>query len=160
MSLATPSAFRLTGRHVLVGFILFFGLIIGLDVLFASFAYKTFSGQSADNPYEAGLQFNQTLVQRRAEAALGWRADFDLREGQAEFAFTDREGQPVEGLRVSSVLARPATEVGKRVLEFHAVGGGLYRADASGLTGAWDMHAVAHNPEGQRLEIDHRLVLP
>lgn len=160
MSLAAPSTFRLTGRHVLVGFVLFFGLIIGLDVLFASFAYKTFSGQSADNPYEAGLQFNETLAQRRAEAALGWRADFDLGAGNAEFTFTDRGGRPIDGLLVTSVLSRPATEAGKRVLDFHAVGGGVYRASATGLTGAWDMHAVARNPDGQRLEIDHRLVLP
>lgn len=68
---ATSRKGQITGWHVLIGVVTFFALIIAVDVVFMVLAYRTFSGQVASNPYEAGLAFNKTLAQREREAALG-----------------------------------------------------------------------------------------
>ncbi|HJV40493.1 FixH family protein, partial [Caulobacter sp.] len=74
---ASPEKGRITGWHVLIGIVLFFAIVIGVDTIFMVQAYRTFSGEVASNPYEAGLAFNRTLAQRQREAALGWSASVD-----------------------------------------------------------------------------------
>lgn len=56
-----PEKGRITGWHVLIAVVLFFGVVIGVDTVFMVKAYSTFSGEVASNPYEAGLAFNKTL---------------------------------------------------------------------------------------------------
>jgi len=160
MTDASPSGFRITGRHVAIGLILFFGIVIALDVLFATLAYRTFSGQAATNPYTAGLLFNRTLAQREAEAKLGWHVAFRQTDADASLVFTDRYGQPLDGLTITASLERPATESGRRPITFPPKGGGVYTADIAGLSGAWDIKASARNAEGDLFEVGHRMVLP
>lgn len=156
---ANPSAGKITGRHVLVGMILFFGFIIAVDAFFIATAYRTFSGQVASNPYEAGLAFNQTLEQRRREAALGWSAQVDTPQaGVVAVRVMDRGGAPLSNLSLTGALTRPATEVGAQTLSFKPAGDGWYRAPAR-LDGAWDLDAVARN-SSDRFEIQTRLVAP
>jgi len=151
--------FRLTGRHVLAALILFFLVVMGLDILFASFAYRTFSGQSANNPYEAGLQFNETLAQRKAEASLGWRATLDHDSSGAVLTFADAAGRPLEDLTVSGSLERPATEAGRLTLAFQPVGPGVYQAPLKVAAGAWDLAAEASDARGRRFQIQQRIVI-
>lgn len=159
--MAAAPGFTIKGRHVLIGFILFFGIVIAVDTLFAVAAYRTFSGEAATNPYEAGLLYNRTLAQRRAEAALGWSATID--EGQGGLVLVrvaDRAGRPLAGLTVNGALERPATTRGQRTLRFAAAGPGVYRADTTRLDGAWDLHVTIRRGDGALFEADRRLVRP
>ncbi|WP_184719791.1 FixH family protein [Caulobacter sp.] len=148
---------RITGWHVLIGMVLFFGLIIAVDTLFIMKAYKTFSGQVASNPYETGLTFNRTLAQRQKEAALGWSAGVETPGGTSVIVrLEDRDGQPLTRLSLTGTLERPATEVGRQTLNFKPLGDGRYQASAR-LDGAWDLRASAR--DGSNLfEIETRLV--
>ena len=158
-SLQTPRRRELTGYHVLAMVTAFFVLIIAADVLFSVLAYRTFSGEVASNPYEAGLAFNRTLAQRRREAALGWSAQVDTpRPGVVAVRVRDRAGVALPRLSLTGVLERPATETGRQVLAFEPTGDGWYTARAD-LAGAWDLRAEAR--DGQNLlEIETRLVAP
>lgn len=151
---------RITGWHVLFGMVLFFGVVIAVDALFIVKAYRSFSGQVASNPYEAGLAFNKTLAQRRREAALGWSAGVETPAGGKTVVVTlkDRDGKLLEGLSVTGVLERPATETGRQTLNFKPLGQGRYEAQAR-LDGAWDLRGVARN-SGDMIEIETRLVTP
>jgi nitrogen fixation protein FixH len=137
--------------------VLFFGIIIAVDTLFIMKAYKTFSGQVASNPYETGLTFNRTLAQRQKEAALGWNAGVETPAGTSVIvSLKDRDGQPLTKLSLTGTLERPATEVGRQVLNFKPLGDGRYQASAR-LDGAWDLRAAAR--DGSNLfEIETRLV--
>lgn len=160
-ALAPAPRFTIKGWHVLAGLVAFFGLIIAVDSIFISLAYRTFSGEAAKNPYEAGLLYNRTLAQRRREAALGWSATIE--EGANDLLLVrvaDRAGQPLEGLTVSGVLERPATTRGRRSVRFAAVSPGLYRAKAAPLDGAWDLHVTLRDANGALFEADRRLVRP
>lgn len=156
---ATPG-FTIKGWHVLIGFILFFGIVITVDVGFAMAAYKTFSGEAIHDPYEAGILYNNTLAQRRREAQLGWKATVEEEPGVVVVQVVDRAGKPIEGLTVTGLLVRPATVQGQRPLHFSPDGKDGYRADTRALGGAWDLHVIARSPAGAVFEADRRLVRP
>ncbi|MFZ0269340.1 FixH family protein [Caulobacter sp.] len=155
---ASPSVKgQITGKHVLIGVVLFFTLVVGVDAFFMVKAYSTFSGQVASNPYEAGLAFNRTLALREREAALGWTAEAAVpRPGVVALRMKDKTGQPLSALSLTGTLERPATEIGRQVLAFRPTGDGWYEASAK-LDGAWDLRATARNAQDQ-FEIETRLV--
>lgn len=150
--------FTINGRHVLVAFVLFFGLIIAVDAWFISLALRTFSGQVAKNPYEAGLLYDRTLEARAAQAKLGWSATLAAgADGVVELVITDREGQGVDGLKVEATMERPATDAGGRTLSLTARGDGRYVGSAE-LSGAWDIAVIATGSNGVRFETGRRVV--
>jgi nitrogen fixation protein FixH len=158
MSMAQAGGYRVTGRQVLIFLVLFFVIIIGLDVWFATLAFRTRSGDVASNPYEAGIAFNQTLAQRRREAELGWRVEAELNPpGIIALTVRDRTGAALEGLAIDGRLTRPATNAGQRTLLFKAEGSGRYVADAGALPGAWDLTATARDSAGNRFEVTDRI---
>ena len=162
---AAKPEFRITGWHVLAIAVGFFAIVIGVDAIFVTAAYRSFSGQVAANPYEAGIAFNKTLAQRRAEAALGWTASVsDSSPGAGQhvitLTFTDKAGEPIEDLTVTATLERPATEKGRRSMTFKLVGPGLYRSAPIQAGGAWDLSAQARNAKGDLMEAQERLTWP
>jgi nitrogen fixation protein FixH len=158
---ATPTPpFQLTGRHVLAGVTLFFLVVISVDVLFAVLAYRTFSGQAAKNPYEAGLLYNQTLEERRAQAMLGWTAEISTAGGELAITLSDPAGRPLDDLSLQATLTRPATEAGRLAIKPRFVGQGRYVADIAGLAGAWDVAATAKDGQDRRFTFEQRIALP
>jgi nitrogen fixation protein FixH len=156
-----PGGFRLTGWHVLAIVTTFFGIVIAVDVVMAVQAYRTFSGEVADDPYQAGLLYNRTLAARRAQAALGWSADIAMiAGGDLRLTIKDRAGQPVDGLQVRAVLERPATEAGREQLVFRPSAAGTYDAKAGHLSGAWDVHVTASDKAGHPFEAEERFLWP
>jgi nitrogen fixation protein FixH len=158
----TPAkAFRLTGWHVLAIICAFFGLVMAVDFGMATMAYRTFSGEVAKDPYEAGLLYNRTLAERRVQAALGWTAAIAMAPGNdLRVTVKDRDGRPVEGLTVSAVLERPATEAGRETLTFVRASPGVYQARAGHLSGAWDVRVRAVDGQGRPFEAEERLAWP
>lgn len=153
--------FRLTGWHVLAIVCAFFGLVVAVDVGMATMAYRTFSGEVAEDPYEAGLLYNRTLAERRAQAALGWTAAIKMASGgDLRVIVTDRAGRPVDGLKVVAVLERPATEAGRQILAFARTAPGIYDFKASHLSGAWDVRVHATDRQGRPFEAEERLLWP
>ena len=71
---AVKKPFRITGWHVLVSVVAFFGVVIAVDSLFLVLAYRSHPGQVSVTPYEDGLAYNRAVAQRRAQAAMGWTA--------------------------------------------------------------------------------------
>lgn len=156
---ASSTRGQITGWHVLIGVVLFFAIVIAVDVVFMVQAYRSFSGQVASNPYEAGLAFNRTLAQREREAALGWSAQVEALDGKAVLVrLSDKSGRPLERLSLTGALERPATETGRQTLDFKPLGDGRYRAPAR-LDGAWDLRAVARDGRNS-FELETRLVSP
>jgi nitrogen fixation protein FixH len=163
MARATPTTpdFRLTGWHVLILVTTFFGIVIAVDVGMATMAYRTFSGEVAADPYEAGLLYNRTLAERRAQAALGWAADIAMiGGGDLRVTVKDRAGRPVEGLKVEATLERPATEAGRTQLAFSPTAPGRYDTRAGRRPGAWDVRVRAVDARGRAFEAEERFVWP
>ena len=149
--------FRLTGWHVLALVVGFFAVVIGVDTAFTVLALRSAPGEVSATPFEDGLNYNRTLESRRAQAALGWTAEAEAAPGVVRVRFTGRDGRPLEGLRVTGALTRPATAAGERRLAFRQVGPGVYEASAAGARGAWDLTLIARSAAGERLDADRRL---
>lgn len=140
---ATETGFRIKGWHVFAAVTAFFGVVIAVDAVFLVAAYRSFPGQVSVTPYEDGLAFNRDVARRRAQAALGWNATAGHGPGGVEVNVTDAAGAPVEGLRLTGLLRRPATESGEVQLRFSEAAPGRYLADARPGEGAWDLRVAA-----------------
>jgi nitrogen fixation protein FixH len=161
MNARTAQTDGIRGRHVLVAMLAFFALIIGVNIAFTVLAVRSFPGEDEKRSYLQGLNYNQRLEARAAQAALGWTTTAGLvARGDGVVALVevrDAHGKAVEGLTVTGRLRRPATTRDDRTLVFRAEGDGVYVADASGLVdGAWAFDGVATRGE-QRFEFERRL---
>ena len=63
---------RLTGKHVLIILLSAFGVVFAVNGFFAYSAIHTLSGEQRGASYEAGLHYNATLAEQRAQEELHW----------------------------------------------------------------------------------------
>ena len=163
MSAPAPSKkppFAVKGWHVAAGVVAFFAVVIGVDTVFLTLAYRTHPGQVAPRPYEAGLIYNAELERQRAQTALGWRAAAEARSYGVEVVMQDRDGAPLSGLTVTAVLQRPATEQGRSELTLSEIAPGRYAGGKEGLSGAWDTRIEARAAAGPVFIAARRLTWP
>lgn len=159
----TPKSRPLTGRHVLLFILAFFGVIITVNMVFLTFAMRTFPGESMKKSYLQGLHYNDILEERAAQAALGWRAEIVRAErvagdGVIELQLFDEAGAPLTALRVTGELRRPAHSRDDRPLTFAHRGEGAYRASAGALdAGVWALTVQAEGGEDEILDVTGRL---
>jgi nitrogen fixation protein FixH len=146
MSIDSWFANGVRGRHVLLGLIAFFGVILFANMWLVFFALETFSGGDRPDPYRAGLHYNDTLAAAERQAKLGWRAEiaYDDRAGKLTLSFLDKTAAPVTGLDIGGTVGRPATNKEDRSLHFKEVGNGVYAADVRLAPGVWTVAATSN----------------
>lgn len=153
------------GWHVLVMLLAFFGAIIAVNVGFALVALRSFPGEDVRRSYLQGLQYNQTLAERRAQAARGWRASAGL-TGTEQIAVVEvniaaRDGTPLAALTLNGVLQRPTDARLDRALVFEQISPGRFAARASALThGRWRLRARAEDATGAALDFESEMTWP
>lgn len=148
----------LRGWHVLVMVLLFFGITIGVNATFITLALTTFPGEDVPHSYVQGINFNDTLERRQAQAELGWSARFNAVEGALLLEVLDAEGAPVSGLTLSGSMVHPDTML-DCALSFAADRPGLYRAALACDTGGrWQVRAI--NNGDAPFEVEYELWLP
>ncbi|MFT3728128.1 MAG: FixH family protein [Terricaulis sp.] len=165
MSRPRNEHFELRGWHVLVWLLVFFGVIISVNVYFAFAAVGTFPGEDVTHPYIQGLEYNRTLAEHRAQQAQGWRVDAGFaqspRGAQLQINLHDRNGAPIRGASLNGVLRWPTDSHRDRQLAFHEQTNGLYVADLNGLSeGDWDLRATATSNDHRSLDFEADLTWP
>ena len=136
------------GRHVLMGLIAFFGVMLCVNGIFLYLALTTFAGGDTADPYRKGLNYNATLAAAERQAERGWRTDmhYDQKEGRLTLSVLDMEQQPIAGLDVEAMMSRPATDKEDRPVSFRPTGQGLYSADVELAPGLWVISIAADEP--------------
>lgn len=158
------SGFRLTGRHVLIAMLTFFGIVIAVNVAFVHLALNSWTGLTDHDSYRTGLSWNRTLERDAAQKALGWTstvATRAARDGEAGRSLTvtvtlrDRDGRPVGGLAFAGEARHPVVEADDRALTFVESGAGTYVGTAA-LPGAadWELKLTARRQDGAEYRID------
>ena len=99
----------ITGKHVLLGMLGLFGIIIAVNLVFVTLAVGTFTGVTTANPYQEGLAYNQVLAARDAQRDLGWRGEVssaaaDAGRERIGVTLSDAAGRPLTGLRLEGGL--------------------------------------------------------
>ncbi|MBA4130616.1 MAG: hypothetical protein C0519_04240 [Hyphomicrobium sp.] len=119
---------EITGRHVLFLMLGFFGVIIATDAFLVYKAVSTFGGIETQDAYRKGVTYNERIAEERAQEARGWTKDARLEKGELRVTVRDKDQKGVEGLQISAMFGRPATNTEDRTLTLTPVGPGEYMA--------------------------------
>jgi nitrogen fixation protein FixH len=132
---------RLKGKHVLFILLGFFGVVFAVNGVFVYSALRTLPGLERGATYEAGLRYNTTLAEARAQENLHWshKAQF-LPASRIGVTMASADGSPVAGLVIEGWLERPASDGADQHLIFKEVDTGRYEAAVeTPPPGAWDV---------------------
>lgn len=142
-----------TGRHAALIFVGAFAVIIGVNLVLAVQAVKTFPGLEVRNSYVASQEFD---VRRSAQMLLGWSVRADARDGQVFLSITDKDGAPIEVAQLDATLGR-ATHVRDDILPEFVFDGTAYVAPVNLGKGNWNIRMVARAENG--VEFTQRVIL-
>jgi nitrogen fixation protein FixH len=142
---ANPQRKSLWIPALMVGLML---LVVAVNGAMIFFAQSTFSGLDTTKAYQEGVEYNTTLKEAAANAALGWSAktEFTPVTGGRHVAvsITDKDGQPVEDLHVIAHLVRPVSTAYDQLLTLRHEGHGIYGVDvALPAAGSWELRLSA-----------------
>jgi len=144
---------ELTGKHVLAITVGAFGIIIGVNLVMAVQAVRTFPGLEVANGYVASQTFD---AERKAQEALGWRLTQQYRGGRLVLDLRDAEGLPAP-VRKMEVLVGRATEAKDDMQPRFARVAGRWEADVVLARGKWMLMVEAEAMDGtafrQRLDL-------
>ncbi|MCF3594949.1 FixH family protein [Rhodobacteraceae bacterium LMO-12] len=143
MSQNGQKAREITGRHVFIGFVAAFALIIGVNLFLAYSAVQTFPGLEVKNSYVASQEFDK---RKTAQEALGWTVSAELQGEQLVLSIMDADG-PVEVRALHAVLGRP-TQVKDDVEPVFVFNGMAYVAPMELADGNWDIRMEAIAKDG------------
>jgi len=136
-------------------------VVIAVNAVLVTYALKSFSGLVVDKPYERGVQYNQVLMAKARQDALGWKVETHVRGRVLEIHLTGRDGAPLDRVTVTGELQRPLGGLAPLALSFTAVGNGRYVAklDAVPQHGQWDVSATLQQGD-ERYFLVERVFVP
>ncbi len=131
----------LTGKHMALIFVAFFGVVIAVNVTMARLAISTFGGVVVENSYVASQQFNGWLKEASAEKSLGWKGIVTRDDaGRATLALADHAGEPIASARVTAVAEHPLGQRPPVALVLHETAPGHYAAPL--VAGRWRLKVL------------------
>ncbi|MGB3316852.1 MAG: FixH family protein [Albidovulum sp.] len=137
---------ELTGRKVFAITASAFTVIIGVNVVMAVQAVRTFPGLEVRNSYVASQSFE---AERAAQEALGWTLTDSYADGELRLSFRDAGGLPVKVEGLSATIGR-TTEAASDIVPEFAWRNGDYIAPADLAPGKWMVLLEAFAADGTR----------
>ena len=151
----------ITGRHVLIGLLSFFGIIFAANGLLVYFALETWPGLSTQKAYEEGLAYNRTLDAARKQQTLGWSSTVNIAGEPATVrARLIGPSGPVTGLNIRIILRRPVVEGLDVAAALSEKSSGVYSAPVRlPNPGRWTAVLVARRGEDVVYRMSHELMV-
>ncbi len=154
---------ELTGKHVLLMLVAFFGILIAVNIYFAFAAVTSFRGEDVKGSYRQGLEYNQTIAARAEQKTLGWTVKANLlSEGENEnvllVLFNDENENPIDGLSIEGILRHPTDLEQDKSIMFQPRGNGRYKAVFNDISGQWKLRATAQKSEDSFL-FEHDIIV-
>ena len=144
---------EITGKHVLIGFVAAFGVIIAVNIALAVSAVRTFPGLEEKNSYIASQTFND---RKAAQEALGWTVSAHHSGGLLSLSIVNDEGDPVRVAKLDATVGR-ATHVGDDSTPEFRFDGQAYVAPMELGDGNWNIRMAAIAGDGTHFK--QRIVL-
>jgi len=135
---------QITGRHVLIGFVAAFAVIIGVNLVLAFSAVRTFPGLEVKNSYVASQEFDE---RKAAQEALGWTVTADHADGLLTLRIAGEDGRPVQAARLEATVGR-ATHVQEDQTPAFRFDGDAYVAPVALGDGNWNIRMKAWHSDG------------
>lgn len=121
----------------------FFGVIIGVNLVMATFASTTWTGLIVKNSYVASQDFNAKLAKARAQDARGWTSSAMLDGRNLALTIADAKGKPLSALNVVAKVYRPVAEAEDHDVALTEKGPGAYGARVDLGAGVWEVAILA-----------------
>lgn len=149
-----------TGWHMAGIMILFFSVIIGVNVYFTVVAARSWTGQVVDDSYASGQDFNEKVHRAQEQAALGWHATLTYREGALRFDLRDAANNPVGAAGATAAVTRPLGDAQDQRFALAPGSDGALLALAKLPPGVWNVVVtIAQTPHGA-YEHHEQLIVP
>ena len=155
---------ELTGKHVLLCLLGFFGVVVGVNAIMVKAATSTFGGVETTSSYKAGLLFGQDVAKAVRQGGLRWRVDGKLaRDGDGDavldISARDATGAPLAGLKAQARLAHPVDERLDHVIPLKRIGEGLFQGRAPAQSGQWELIVDLYRDGGRVFRSRNRVTL-
>jgi nitrogen fixation protein FixH len=136
---------EITGKHVLIGTVSAFSVIIVVNVFMAYKAVSTFPGVEAKNTWYASQNFEAT---RKAQEALGWQVSEAYEDGRLVLRITEAaSGQPASVTEMQVLVGR-STEAAADQMPVFIRDGGAFVAPVDLGPGKWLLRIEAVAADG------------
>lgn len=117
-------------------FVGMFGIIIAVNAAMAIFAFGSWTGLSADDPYRRGLVHNQSQAAIARQEQLGWdiavgAKPLGERRVRLRLRIRNADREPVTWAKVKALLVRPVSQGQDFAADLRHTGDGVYEADIS-----------------------------
>ncbi len=137
---------RITGWHVLIALLAFFGAVTAVNIVMIRYAVSTFGGVETPSSYRAGLDFTAEQERSARQDALGWTVDATLGDPvavSAERSLTievrDQTAEPISGLAAVAVFAHPVDARRDMTVELDETDIGDYAGRVALSPGVWSL---------------------
>jgi len=136
-------------------------LVIAVNGVLITAAVSTFTGTTVGQAYDRGRTYNHILEEAARQRALGWSAEVSWAADRLALQAHDRDGAPLPAdTAVTGILLRPL-EGRELLLSFQPSGPGAWTAAAQvPEPGQWEARLTLKRPDGSRLQVQRRLMLP
>lgn len=153
-----PHGKPFTGWHMLTIIVLFFGVVISVNMFMVSSALRSWTGLVVENSYVASQQFNEKLLASRTQAALNWTVDLHYEDGYLKFSLEDAVGRVIHPDEVVVELTRPVgIDQDMSLTLIRAVD--VYVAEGVVPTGVWNALITATIADAAPFEYRARLIV-
>jgi nitrogen fixation protein FixH len=155
---------ELTGRMVLACLVSFFAIVMAVNAVMMTAAVRTFAGLAEDDPYLAGLAFEQEIAAARAQQALHWQVQGSItrtQDGRAKLDISarDADGSPLAGLIATATLVHPNDRSLDHDLAMAQVAPGQFSGEATSDAGQWDLLIELARDGERQFRSRNRIVL-
>lgn len=138
-----------TGRHMFGVLVLFFGVIITVNMILAFNAGYTWTGLVVKNTYVESQKFNERAEAFKKQAAMGWQFDIDYDNEQFTVSLQDSFSAPINNAIVVADIGRPVQEGEDQVLQLAEING-QYAVDTQLSPGLWRARIKVIGPLGEQ----------
>ncbi|HTS40332.1 MAG TPA: FixH family protein [Xanthobacteraceae bacterium] len=135
---------EITGRTVLVCLVVFFAIVVAVNLVLVRAAISTFGGLETESSYRAGLAFGGEIAVAHAQQARHWHVTAQFlpsKDGPTaiEIIAQDATGQPLTGLGATVRLEHPTDKRLDHTLVMSEVSSGRFRGTTTSSKGEWDL---------------------
>lgn len=132
-----------TGYHMAAILILFFGIVILVNLTMASLAVRSFGGTVVDNSYVASQSYNRWLAEAGRQERLGWTIKTARREDRRLTIAIDSIDDRQNGFSVTAKAVHPLGRAQDIVLVMAPQGSGRFVSEERLPLGRWIVHVEA-----------------
>ena len=140
---------ELTGKHVLIMLVVFFGVIFSMSGLLVYQAETSWTGLETFDAFRKGIKYNQQLSESEMQNHRGWSMSVTHEKRPSgglslRAAPRDKVGETLSGLQITALMKRPTHEGVDQSIQLKETGLGIYTGQFNKLRlGKWYLYITA-----------------